>query len=567
MKPSSPPFCSLSATCVALPMNHRQQLLRLFLVCLCGALCSWASAQTIVVNGTVRDITSLNPVDSALIEIVNAANPVERYTTYADAAGNWTQSITPTDVGGRAETPGQFSLAQNYPNPFNPSTSIEFTIPHSGPIVIAVHDILGRRLAERRLSLEEGMYAIPWTSTGAAGVLFYSVESQGTRITRKMIQLDGGGGGGLGEVSGIQGWTTLVSAPSALAEYKVTASRFDYEPDSALIVLVNGARADFLLETVHSRGTLFDLHNDVLELAVSGYQLGVRHTTNHSDLPRFRDGGVDAQMFSLWADPVQFGSNPYQRVIAMADSFDAQVARNPLTFGQARNEFEMIQLHTDGKLAGVLAVEGGHAIENDLAKLRTLHARGARYMTITWNNSTAWATSAADAQSATRGLTEFGRTVIRTMDTLGMIIDVSHTGIRTIDDILATTTNPIIASHSGARTLRNHYRNLTDAQILSIAQTGGVIGVVFYPFFLSSTNSATIDTVIRHIDYIKNLAGIDHVALGSDFDGIEQTPIGLEDVSHFPALTLALLRHGYTQDDVKKILGENFLRVFRQVCQ
>jgi membrane dipeptidase len=233
---------------------------------------------------------------------------------------------------------------------------------------------------------------------------------------------------------------------------------------------------------------------------------------------------------------------------------------------QARSYDELMLARASGKLAGVLAVEGGHAIENNIAKLKEYYTRGARYFTITWNNSTPWAVSAADARTSTVGLSEFGRQVIRTMDTLGMIIDVSHTGIKTIQDILATTRNPIIASHSGARALRNHTRNLTDAQIDSIGNRGGVIGVVFYPTFLSSTGSATIQTVIAHIDYIKNRVGVDHVAIGSDFDGIESVPVGLEDVSRMPNLTAALLAHGYTIPEVHKILGGNYLRVFQQVC-
>jgi membrane dipeptidase len=199
--------------------------------------------------------------------------------------------------------------------------------------------------------------------------------------------------------------------------------------------------------------------------------------------------------------------------------------------------------------------------------LKTYYELGARYMTITWNNSTAWAVSAQDARSSTVGLSSFGREVIRTMDSLGMIIDVSHTGIKTIWDILATSRNPIIASHSGVRALNNHYRNLSDAQIDSIAGRGGVIGIVFYPPFLSSHGGVDIETVIRHIDYIKNRVGVDYVALGSDFDGIESVPIGLEDVSKFPNLTVALLHHGYTIPEVQKILGGNYLRVFRQVCK
>jgi membrane dipeptidase len=214
-------------------------------------------------------------------------------------------------------------------------------------------------------------------------------------------------------------------------------------------------------------------------------------------------------------------------------------------------------------------VEGGTAIEEDLGKLNILYGLGARYFTITWNNSTSWATSAADAQSATKGLTDFGKEVIKRMDSLGMIVDVSHTGIKTIEDILAVTKNPIIASHSGVRTLRNHTRNLTDDQIKAIAHGGGVIGVVFYTSFISTapSGSVTIDTVVKHIEYIKNLVGVDHVAIGSDYDGGITAPVGLENVSKLGNLTLALLRKGYSPADVRKVLGENYLRVFSAVCK
>lgn len=189
-----------------------------------------------------------------------------------------------------------------------------------------------------------------------------------------------------------------------------------------------------------------------------------------------------------------------------------------------------------------------------------------RYMTITWNNSTDWAVSAQDSRSTTVGLSDFGRQVIRTMDSLGIIIDVSHTGIKTIQDILQVTQNPIIATHSGARALRNHYRNLYDWQIQDIANRGGVIGIVFYPYFLNGTSNASINDVIAHIDYIKNLVGIDYVAIGSDFDGIEVVPLGLEDTSKFPNLTEALFERGYSREDIDKILYKNFKRVFEQVC-
>jgi membrane dipeptidase len=324
---------------------------------------------------------------------------------------------------------------------------------------------------------------------------------------------------------------------------------------------------DLSLSTIHNRAFVIDLHNDVMEKVVSsGYQLAPRHTYNHTDIPRMKDGGLDAQLFSIYIDPKD-SATAYTKAIAMMDAFDGQVLLNSGDLGRAVTADEIASLNSGGKISGTFLLEGGYAIQNELGNLTELYTRGIRCMTITWNASTAWAVAAADARSTTAGLSEFGKRVIRTMDTLGIVVDVSHTGIKTIEDILATTTHPIIASHSGVRALRDHYRNLTDTQIRSIAASGGVIGVVFYPTFLSATGSATLETVFQHIDYIKNLVGIDYVALGSDFDGIEKVTTGLEDVSRFPALTETLLRHGYSRTDVRKILGENFLRVFQSVCK
>jgi len=524
-------------------------------------------SQPVIVSGNVRDAWSLVVIDSARIEIINVADPFESYITYSDVSGNWSLPIT-TDVGEKGLLPEAVTLQQNYPNPFNPSTQLEFSIPQAGSVTLSVHTILGELLDERRISLTPGRYNIEWQGKGAAGVLLYSISFNQSRLTRKMVQLDGSGVGGFGVIRSLssgQGQSAPSRPVTSLAQYKVTASRFDYEPDSTTIVLVSGVRADFLLESVHRRAFLIDLHNDVLEKVVEGYQLGPLHAFNHSDIPRFRSGGVDAQLFSCWASPSQFPTTAYQRTIEMMDSFAVQIGRNPTTLAQARTADEADSIAATGRLAGVLVVEGGHSIENSLDKLITLFNRGARYLTITWNNSTPWAIAAADPLSPTVGLSPFGFEVIHKMDSLGIIIDVSHTGIKTIEDILATTTNPIIASHSGVRALRNHYRNLWDNQIVAIAQNGGVIGIVFYPPFLSASGTVTIDTVMRHLDYIVNLVGVDHVAIGSDFDGIETTPVGLEDVSRFPNLTVALLRRGYSREEVQKILGGNFMRVFRQV--
>jgi membrane dipeptidase len=527
-------------------------------------------AETITLSGIVRDKGSHAPIDSATIEIVNVANPAQRYAVNTNASGAWSYSFDVTGLTSPVmSVPESFSVEQNYPNPFNPSTKINFATGSAGNVVISVYNAIGQVLDTRTYSVHTGSHAIDWRSKGAAGVLFYEIEFGGSRVARKMIQLDGHGNGGLGNLVTFGGRTSLPVSPKVQApSFLVNARSLLYFPDTASTPVSASSVIDFELETVHSRAFVIDLHNDVLEIAIlGGYDLGVRHTYNHSDLPRFKDGGIDAQMFAMWTDWTDSVAHPYYAyTLQMADTFAHVVSRNSATFCQARSYAELMEASATGKFAGVLAVEGGHAIENNIDKLKNFHALGARYLTITWNNSTSWAVAAKDSRSATTGLSDFGRQVIRTMDSLGMIIDVAHTGIKTIWDVLATTKNPIIDSHAGVRALNNHYRNLTDAQIDSIAHRGGVIGVVFYPTFLSASGNATIDTVIKHIDYIKNRVGIDYVAIGSDWDGIEKTPVGLEDVSKLPNLTVALLRHGYSAADVIKILGGNYLRVFKKVC-
>jgi membrane dipeptidase len=540
------------------------------LIALLTSLPFAASSENITVGGTVRDKVSLSPIDSARVEIINASNPSERYTVFTNALGSWSYTFTASDVSADPALPASFSVDQNYPNPFNPSTRVNFATGSAGTAQFRVYNSIGQLLDQKSAVLPAGHHTIDWMSKGAAGVLFLSVEFGSTRITRKMVQLDGHGVGGFGDIVtyGSTSSKTFLAKLRSLS-YSVVVSKLVYMPDTAAVDLSISSTIDFSLETVHSRAFVMDLHNDVMEIAVNGgYDLGVRHTYNQSDLPRFREGGMDAQMFALWTDWTDSVDHPYYAyTLEMADSFRSQVQRNASQFAQARNYDELMTVHAAGKFAGVLAVEGGHSIENNLDKLKAFYALGARYMTITWNNSTAWATAAADARTATVGLSDFGKQVVRTMDSLGMILDVAHTGIKTISDILTTVKGPIIDSHAGVRALNNHYRNLTDQQIDSIAGRGGVIGVVFYPTFLSAKHVATIDTVIKHIDYIKNRVGIDYVAIGSDWDGIETTPVGLEDVSKLPNLTAALLRHGYSIPDVMKILGGNYLRVFKQVCK
>jgi membrane dipeptidase len=278
----------------------------------------------------------------------------------------------------------------------------------------------------------------------------------------------------------------------------------------------------------------------------------------------------------------------------------------------ARSAEDVEKLLVDGKFVAMLGMEGGHPIGHDLRKLEYFYRRGVRYMTLTWNNSTDWASSARDesdpsARLKERGLTEFGRQVIRKMNELGMMVDVSHVGEQTFWDVMKVTQKPIIASHSSAWALCHHWRNLKDDQLKAIAANGGVVFINFAPWFIDSTfaakdslmrrrNKARIDSyragskangfltelaiadslkdeylqirpplksLIDHFDYVARLIGVDHVGIGSDFDGISVTPLEMDDVTSLPNITRELVKRGYSALDIRKILGENFLRVLR----
>jgi membrane dipeptidase len=545
-----------------------QVLLALLVVTVAADLC----AAEITIRGTVKDRKRGTAVSSAVVTIVDRLGTVLGTTT-TDAQGQWQKSIAVTDVALGSEPPREFSVGQNYPNPFNPSTKIPFSIEKQGRVRVSVYNILGQILDEREAELQPGSYIVDFHSAGSAGVLFYSVEMNNIRRTGKMIQLDGGRGRGFGGFSRSAAQTSLnLAASYAFDSCRVITSSLVYETDTTTIAFRDSVRADIMLDTVHDRAFLIDLHNDIMEqIAASGftYQLADRHTTKHTDIPRLRDGGVDAQVFSIWVSPTSYAPSIYFATAKkFIDSMKAQVGRNAKDVEIVLKKDSLDVFARQNRIAGLLVVEGGHCIEDNLENLRVLYNEGVRMMTITWKNSTSWAVSDQDTRAATVGLNDFGKQVIRTMDSLGMIIDVSHVGKKTIEDILATSTNPIIASHSGAYTLANNSRNLTDSQILALAGRGGVIGVVFYPYYLTGSRTASLDNVIQHIDYIKNLTkSVDCIALGSDFDGIEVTPQGLENVTRFPAITEALLQRGYSREDVRKILGGNFMRVFRAVCK
>ena len=316
---------------------------------------------------------------------------------------------------------------------------------------------------------------------------------------------------------------------------------------------------------LHKEAIVVDMHNDLLTESLNGYDWSIKNKIKHTDIPRLIKGGVDVQFLAAWVSPRK--KYHYKRAMELVECFNKNIEKNKSKIGQARNYEEILKLNKEGKIAFILCIEGGSIIENSIEKLKEFYSLGARYMTITWNNDIDWATSAKSANSKKKGLSGIGKKVIQTMDSLGMIIDVSHTGVKTIEDILKITKNPIIASHSGAYAINPHFRNLTDEQIIAIAKNGGVIGINFCSVFLSKTKKATVKDIVDHIDYIVQLVGIDHVGLGSDYDGIVSVPQGMEDASKYPQITKTLLARGYSEKDIKKILGGNILRVIKQVCK
>lgn len=534
----------------------------------------WANGLTLL--GTVHDRHTGKVVSLALVQIVDRRG-IQLGTTVSNSQGQWVLTIPLTGVN-EGDVPRTFSIDQNYPNPFNPSTKIPFLVGREGPVRITVHNILGQLLDTREFLLRPGSYTIDWNAKGGAGVLFYSIEMDNVRLTRKMVQLDGGNRNGLGNILQMTRPSySRTSAETLVDTCMVVTSSLVYETDTTTIALVDSAHVNVLLDSVHDRAFVIDLHNDVMEV-ISGsnfsYQLSDRHTLTRNgdpqtDIPRYRDGGVDGQIFSIWIDPTAYAATAYfSTAMKFLDTLKAQASRNKNDMGLVVRADSVDSLSRQKKIAGIVVVEGGHCIEEKLDNLLAFYNAGVRVMTITWKNSTSWAVSDQDSRAGSVGLSDFGKQVIQTMDSLGMIIDVSHVGRKTITDILATSTKPIIASHSGVYALCNNARNLPDSLIQAIAARGGVVGVVFYPYYLTGSKSASLENVLQHIDYIKHLVGnADCISLGSDFDGIEVTPTGLEDVTKFPAITEGLLQRGYTREDVRKILGENFMRVFRTICK
>lgn len=361
----------------------------------------------------------------------------------------------------------------------------------------------------------------------------------------------------------------------------------------------------------HDKAFLADTHNDVLSsLVMEGKDISQRLTTGNTDLPRLKEGGVDLQFFSVWCDGSYGQGTAFNYANREIDSLMAIIKRNPEKIALARNDDDIMHDVRQGKIAAMIGVEGGHMIEDRLDYLDSLYRRGMRYMTLTWNNSTDWSTSAVDETNHAdslkhKGLTAFGKKVVRRMNKLGIMVDLAHVGEQTFYDAIRTSTKPVLVSHSCVYAICPVARNLKDDQIRAVKKNKGVICVNFYSGFVDSNYFKKIEILkkkysritdslrashvqfiddailkrvpkaevealrpplsllIDHIDYIVKLIGVDYVGLGSDFDGAESYPIGLDDVTDYPKITAALFEKGYSKEDIRKILGGNVLRVIK----
>ena len=381
-----------------------------------------------------------------------------------------------------------------------------------------------------------------------------------------------------------------------------------------MLLLVSSVAFGQSIDKLHRKSIIADTHNDILSIVVSkGYNIDDDLTgKTHTDTRRLLNSGVDIQVFSIFCDE-RFGKgSAFNYALREIDSLDAIAARNPGKIVLVNSPYDLRKALKEKKIGALKGVEGGHMIEDNLQFLDSLHKRGARYLTLTWNNSTSWATSAASETQGLRpfgtiGLTDFGKQVVARMNQLGMMVDLSHVGEKTFYDVIGVTKKPVIASHSSVYALCPHRRNLKDDQIKAIGKNGGVIFVNFYSGFIDSNyekrktqflsrHQSQVDSLkqlklteyeidewiskkypkeaealrpslsllVDHIAYIVAMIGVDHVGLGSDFDGIESAPIGLEGVQDFPKITQALRDRGFSKGDIRKIIGENFIRVFKQ---
>jgi membrane dipeptidase len=367
------------------------------------------------------------------------------------------------------------------------------------------------------------------------------------------------------------------------------------------VVLTDKARQ------LHASSLLVDGHNDLpweLRGRIDQLDIAKPQAKLHTDIPRLRQGGVGAQFWSVWV-PVSTAKRgeALKTTLEQIDLVKAMIARYPDRFELALTTDDIERIHKSGKIASLIGIEGGHSIEGSLNVLQKLYELGARYMTLTHSDSLEWADSGTDEPKA-NGLSPFGEEVVREMNRLGMMVDLSHVSPETMKETLAMTQAPVIFSHSSARGVADHPRNVPDDVLELTAKNGGVVMVNFFSAFIVPATAerdvermafrraqekeladegeiesalrrwdaehgrgerGTIHTLIDHIDHIAKVAGVDYVGIGSDYDGITMLPTQLEDVSSYPYITQALLDRGYSEGDIRKILGENLMRAMREV--
>lgn len=360
------------------------------------------------------------------------------------------------------------------------------------------------------------------------------------------------------------------------------------------------------LQKLHKDIIVVDAHNDVIISSIlRGRDIGQALKVGHTDIPRLQEGGVDVQVFAVWSNDEKWPKDAFKHANEQIDSLESVVRRNSTKIRIAKTTQEIEEILQAGQIVALIGIESGNMIENSIENLEKLHARGAKYLTLTWNYNLSWVTAAAveDEKPITeqKGLSAEGRKIIQRMNELGMMIDLSHASKKTFYDVLQISTKPVLASHSNAAALTPHFRNLDDEQLAALKKNRGVVGVNFYSAFLDTMYSdrlaalyqgqferqpnkdestraqynklspqnqhlanTPLSNLLDHIDYLVQKLGIDHVAIGSDFDGIESPPQGLEDVSKFPNLTKALWERGYSEEDIAKIMGLNFLRILKE---
>jgi len=376
-------------------------------------------------------------------------------------------------------------------------------------------------------------------------------------------------------------------------------------------------------ERLHRQSIVIDTHNDItspllddgFDLATAGDDPNAKIKT-HTDLRRMKAGGLGAEFFAVYVGKEFVNKKPSEgggaarRALDVIDVVKEQIRRHPESLEAASTAADIRRIVRSAKIAALMGIEGGHAIEDSLPALRMFYKLGVRYMTLTHTNTNDWADSEGDINNTNvahhNGLTDFGRDVIREMNRIGMMVDISHVADKTFYDVIATTRAPVIASHSSARAIANHPRNMSDDMLRAVARNGGVVMVNFYDGFLdprkaelalrsrtmedelrakypndpkrvqdeieawrkaNDTGKTPLSVLMDHIDHIVKVAGIDHIGIGSDFDGVPFTglPEGMEDISKLPTLTYELMKRGYSDADIRKFLGENLLRVMSQV--